>query len=110
MKLKPEDKESSKQSNTKLGAAIVIGLGVGIALGVALNSFAIGIAMFIVTAKKYMLLARFLLAVLIAWNLLFIAQYILGMVPHGEAVEFTQVLHNQLNVFSEIFGVFSKII
>ena len=44
MNLKSDDSESNKQSNTKFGAAIVIGVGVGIALAVALNSIAIGIA------------------------------------------------------------------
>jgi hypothetical protein len=72
--------------------------------------FAIGIAMFLTTTKKWVVPTRFLLAALIGWNLLFVAQYTLGMLPYGDAVDFKQVLHNQFNVLGKIFSIFSKII
>jgi len=72
--------------------------------------FAIGLAMFLTMTKKWVVPTRFLLAALIAWNLLFVAQYALGMLPHEEAVDFKLVWHNKFNVLREIFSIFSKII
>ncbi len=71
--------------------------------------FAIGLAMFLTVTKKWVVPTRFLLAALIAWNLLFVAQFTLGMLPRGEAVDFKLVLHNQFNVLSNIFSIVSKI-
>lgn len=72
--------------------------------------FAIGLAMFLSVTKKWIVPIWFLFAALIVWNLLFIAQYTSGMLPHGEAVDFKLVWHNNFDVLSKIFGVFSKII
>jgi hypothetical protein len=56
--------------------------------------------------KKWVIPTWFLLAALITWNLLFVAQYTLGMLPHGEAVDFKLVWHNKFNVLSKIFSIF----
>ncbi len=68
--------------------------------------FAIGMAMFLTATKKWAVPTRFFLAALVGWNLLFAAQYTLGMLPHGEAVDFKQILYNQFNLFGKIFSVF----
>ncbi len=67
--------------------------------------FAIGIAMFLTSVKKWRVSIHLLLAALIGWNLLFGFQYTLGMLPHAEAVEFRQVLLNQFRVFYKILSV-----
>jgi hypothetical protein len=68
--------------------------------------FAIGIAMFLSSTKKWLVPIRLFLVALVGWNILFVVQYTLKMLPHGESVDFKQVLHNQFNLFSEILSVF----
>ena len=60
--------------------------------------FAIGIAMILTSTKKWRLPIYLLLVALIVWNLMFIYQFILGMLPHEEAVDFKQVLHNAIQI------------
>ncbi len=63
--------------------------------------FAIGIATFISETKKWMLTVRFISVVLIAWNLLFISQFSLGMLPRNEPVLWKQVFINQYEVLGK---------
>jgi len=63
--------------------------------------FAIGIADLLSTAKKWALTVRFISVALIVWNLLFISQYTLGMLPHNEPVVWKQVFINQYKVIDK---------
>jgi hypothetical protein len=67
--------------------------------------FAIGIAMILTKTKERVITTYFLLGALIGWNLLFTAQYTLGMLPYTEAVDFKQVLHNQFIVIDRICNI-----
>jgi len=60
--------------------------------------FAIGLATLLSSTKRIAVIMYPLLAALIIWNLLFIAQYSMGMLSRSEAVDFRQVLSNQFAI------------
>ncbi len=64
--------------------------------------FVIGIAMLLTTSKKWAVPIRFLVVILVGWNLLFAAQYSFGMLPHDGAVTFKQVLYNQFKLLAKL--------
>jgi hypothetical protein len=60
--------------------------------------FAIGLAAILSETKKWTLTVRLISVALIGWNLLFISQYSLGILPRDEPVRWKQVLINQYEV------------
>jgi len=67
--------------------------------------FAMGLATLLSETRKWTLTVRFLSAALIGWNLLFISQYTLMMLPHNEPAVWKQVVINQLDVVDEIIKI-----
>ena len=60
--------------------------------------FAFGLAQFLSATRKIKVVVYPVFAALILWNLLFIAQFTMGMVSRSEAVDFGQVLSNQIAI------------
>jgi len=63
--------------------------------------FAIGLAALLSEIQKWKMTVRLISVALIGWNLLFISQYTLGMLPHNEPVVWKQVIINQYEVIGE---------
>lgn len=62
--------------------------------------FAIGLAVLVSIKKRPAIIIHLFSIFLIIWNLLFTAQYILGMLPYEHAVDWQKVLTNQFEVIS----------
>ena len=71
--------------------------------------FATGLAALLSETQKWAQAVRFISIVLIGWNLLFIYQYTLGMLPHNEPVVWKQVLINQYKVIVKVVKMGSNL-
>jgi len=66
--------------------------------------FAIGLAALLTQLKQWTRSIWVMCSILICWNLLFSAQYALGMLPYSAPVEWKQVLVNQYRVIGVAIG------
>ena len=65
--------------------------------------FAFGLARFLSATRRIKAVVYPVFAALILWNLLFIAQFTMGMISRSEAVDFGQVLSNQIAIPEMLF-------
>lgn len=70
--------------------------------------FAIGLAQFITSTRRLKAFIFPLFAALVLWNLLFIVQFSTGMVSRSEAVDFRQVLSNQIAIPGKLLRIIDE--